>query len=149
MKPRTFACIILLAAALGAAPARSQVFTSGDDASFDATGTGAFGPLAVAGTNNLFLLTVTSTGNLSAQTGTSATTTAAATASAGTGATLAITPSIAGFSYQSVNGVTYTKTATGLLVVLSPAALTGSGPLAGHTGGLTIEIPNASITQLF
>lgn len=77
---------------------------------------------------------------------TTATNTAAATASQ---ATVPATPVIGGFTYQAANPVTYARTATGLLVVLSPAALTGSGPLAGHTEGLVLEIPNSLVNQLF
>lgn len=64
-------------------------------------------------------------------------------------ATVAAAPTISGASYLVTNSVTYSKTATGLLVVLSPAALKGSGPLAGHTEGLTLEIPDFFIKQLF
>jgi len=64
-------------------------------------------------------------------------------------ATVAAVPGLGGFTYQVTNAVTYSKTATGLLVVLQPAALKGAGPLAGHTEGLTLEIPDAFIKQLF
>lgn len=56
---------------------------------------------------------------------------------------------IDGGTYHALNGVTYAKTANGLLVVLSPALLTGSGPLAKHTEGLSLEIPDTLIRDLF
>jgi hypothetical protein len=56
---------------------------------------------------------------------------------------------IDGSTYRAVNGVTYAKTASGLLVVLSPAQLTGSGPLARRTEGLSLEIPDTLIRDLF
>ena len=139
-------CILLLGAALWAAPARSQIFGSGPALVFDAADMNAFGLAGLAAA----ALTFTNTANPivigDAQTG--------ATASTGTPAstgadTLALNPTIGGVAYQSLNGATYTKTATGLLVALPPAALTGSGPLAGHLAGLTIEIPDSVINQLF
>ncbi|MBI4804497.1 MAG: hypothetical protein HY795_04610 [Desulfovibrio sp.] len=63
--------------------------------------------------------------------------------------TVTATPVIDGATYQTVNPVTYFKTATGLLVVLSPAALSGTGSLRGQTEGLTLEIPDSLINQLF
>lgn len=138
-------CALLLAAVLWAAPARSQIFSPSDATPFEVMGISFFGPLG--GGNTVFSVIVTSAGTVSqagATTGSAAVTTAAAP-----GASLALNPTISGFSYTSANGATYTKTATGLLVVLSPAALSGSGPLAGHTDGLSIEIPATSIMQLF
>jgi hypothetical protein len=64
-------------------------------------------------------------------------------------ATVAAAPTISGVAYQVTNTATYTKTATGLLVVLSPAALKGPGSLAGHTEGISMEIPDTLIKQLF
>jgi len=63
--------------------------------------------------------------------------------------TVTATPVLDGVTYQTVNPVTYFKTATGLLVVLSPASLAGTGSLKGHTEGLTLEIPDSFIQQLF
>jgi len=51
--------------------------------------------------------------------------------------------------YVSANPVTYAKTATGLLVVLSPAELDGVGRLDGAEHGLTLEIPDFIFRLLF
>lgn len=58
-----------------------------------------------------------------------------------------LSPVIAGSSYKSVNQATYTTTATGLLAVYQPAALTGSGPLKGVSDGLVIEVPEFVFQQ--
>jgi hypothetical protein len=56
---------------------------------------------------------------------------------------------ISGNAYQVANPVTYFKTATGLQVVLTPAKLAGSGKLNGQNEGITLEIPDSVIKQLF
>ena len=63
--------------------------------------------------------------------------------------TVSARPLIGSSRYLSVNGVTFAKTATGLLVVLSPAELDGPGRLDGSAHGLTLEISDFIIRQLF
>ena len=52
-------------------------------------------------------------------------------------------------TYSSANPVTYTKTATGLQVVIAPSTLSGPGSLAGHQFGLVMEIPDFFIQMIF
>ena len=144
---RLTCCIILLAAALWAAPARSQVFSSTFDTLFNSTGASAFGISGAGGGVVVFTNTVPAATSAVSQAAAAAV--ASAASATPLAASLILNPTISSASYQSVNGVTYSKTATGLLVTASPAALAGSGPLAGHTDGLTIEIPDTAILQLF
>ncbi|WP_027191552.1 hypothetical protein [Fundidesulfovibrio putealis] len=63
--------------------------------------------------------------------------------------TVTARPVIGTSRYVSNNPVTYAKTATGLLVVLSPGELDGIGRLDGVEHGLTLEIPDFIFRLLF
>lgn len=146
-------CIILLAAVLGAAPARSQVFAVTGDTSgagfFTSTDTAFATTGTTFATTDASFFAVAVTPASASPPATASSTPSTATSIPATTAALTVNPSISGNAYSSVNGVTYSKTASGLLVVLSPAALTGTGPLSGLSSGLTIEIPDNFVLQLF
>lgn len=62
---------------------------------------------------------------------------------------LGVQSAISSNIYASANSVTYTKTATGLQVVIAPSNLSGPGALAGHQLGLVMEIPDFFINMIF
>jgi len=64
-------------------------------------------------------------------------------------APLAVQYAIDSRPYTSSSPVTYTKTASGLQVALSPSALSGSSGFAGQQLGMVLEIPDFFIRMIF